>query len=64
MLKASIVCYEGPYPFQLKYFNEHRRVTKLYGGKIYCRLLAFMNHNINTGGKYLPKNYLFQASVV
>ena len=38
MLKTSIVCSEGPHPFQLQCFNEHTRVIKLYGQKIYCKL--------------------------
>ena len=35
--------------------NENTRGKKLY------ELLKFMNEDINTRQKYLPKNYLFQV---
>ena len=35
--------------------NENTRGKKLYG------LFKFMNDDINTTQKYLPKNYLFQV---
>ena len=38
MLKTSS---EGPYLFQLKWFNEHMRVIKLYGHKVYCKLKVY-----------------------
>ena len=39
-------------------------VIKLFGQKIYCRSLQFMNLDISIGQKYLPKNSLFQALIV
>ena len=39
------------------------RVIKLHGCEMYCKL-KFMNHDISTGQKYLPKNYLLEASIV
>ena len=34
---------------------EHTRVIKLYGRKIYWKLLKFMNHDISIRQKYLTK---------
>ena len=39
MLKTSKVCSEGT--FHLQCFNEHTRVLKLYGHKIYCKLKVY-----------------------
>ena len=41
MLKTSILCSEGSYPFQLQCFNKHTRVIKLVGHKIYCKLKVY-----------------------
>ena len=38
LLRETLVCLEGPYPFQLQCFNEHKSVIKVYGHKIYCKL--------------------------
>ena len=62
MLKTSIVCSEGPYPFQLKCFNEHMRAIKPYGHKIYFKLKVY-----ESGYKRRAKistEKLFQASIV
>ena len=60
MLKTRIVCLEGPYPFQLKCFNEQARVIKLYAHKIYCKLKLYESNE----KLYLSSNIIIQSNFI